>query len=117
MIATILKDEVPAYYIWKRVPRDHRTKKQWLKRHRRLKKDAPAVGTITLIFDRPWDRPRSVDPIPAEECQRLRSKLKLSAPDPADHFDFQRLDEAGQLSVMNLYDIKDTEEITCFTEA
>ena len=100
------------FFTWKRVPRDHRTRKQWLKRHRRLKKDAAPVGTITLIFDQPRERPKWVDPVPAEDCQRLRNKVKLSDPDFGDHVDLRRLDRAGQLAVSNLYDIQDTEEIT-----
>src|SRR5262245_50148454 len=117
MIATISKDQIPAYFTWKLVPRDHRTRKQWLKRHRRLQRGAAAVGTITVIFDQPRERPKWLDPIPVEECQRLRNKLKLSDPDPGDYFDLHRLDRAGQLAVSTLYDIEDTEEITCFTEA
>ena len=116
MIEEKNESEIPIYFSWSRVPSDHRTRKQWLKRLRRLKKDAAAVGTITLIFDQPRERPKWVEPVSAADCERLRSKLKAAPPDAADQFDLRRLDRAGQLVTMNLYDRQDTEEITCFTE-
>ena len=106
----------PEYHNWSHVPSHHRTQKQWLKKHRRLKKGAVAVGTITLIFDKPHARPKGVGPVSPEECDRIRKKLMLFGLDPSDLGDLQRLDQAGQLAVINLYDAADTEEITAFTE-
>jgi len=116
MIAKNYKEEIPNYYTWGRVPSEHRTKKQWLKRHRRLNKAAGPVGTITLIFDQPRERPKWVQPVSVEDCERLRNKFRVAAPNAADQFDLRRLDRAGQLVGINLYDIQDTQEITCFTE-
>jgi hypothetical protein len=106
----------PEYLKWSQVPPQHNTKKQWLKLHRRLKKGAEAVGTITLIFDKPRSRPKGVDPVCPEDCHRIRRKLDLFGTDPSDQWDFYRLDRAGQLAIVNLYDAADTEEITCFTK-
>ena len=63
------------HYSWSHVPQHHRTEKQLLKRHRRLKKHAQSVGTITLIFDKPRCRPKYIEPVPPEECEQLRQKL------------------------------------------
>ena len=104
------------HYAWSRVPHHHRTEKQLLKRHRRLKKTARPVGTITLVFDKPRCRPKHVEPAPPEECERLRRQLQLLGPDAADQWALYCLDQAGQLATMNLYDLADTEEIAAFTE-
>ena len=72
------------HYAWSHVPHHHRTEKQILKRRRRLKKDARPVGTITLVFDKPRCRPKYVEPVPPEECERVRRKLQLFGPDGAD---------------------------------
>jgi hypothetical protein len=58
------------HYSWSKVPNHHRTKKQILKRHRRLMKHAQAVGTITHIFDRPRCRSKYIEPVPHDECDR-----------------------------------------------
>ena len=63
------------HYSWSDVPQNHRTEKQILKRHRRLKRNAQSVGTITLIFDKPRCRPKYIEPVPPEECEQLRQKL------------------------------------------
>jgi hypothetical protein len=104
------------HYAWQQVPPHHRTGKQILKRHRRLKKNARPVGTITLLFDKPRCRPKHVEPVPPEECQRLRRQLQLSGPDNADQWALYCLDRAGQLATCKLYDLADTEPITAFTE-
>src|SRR6516162_3731933 len=67
--------ERPHHYSWSDVPQHHRTERQILKRHRRLKKHAQSVGTITLIFDKPRCRPKYVEPVPPEECEQLRQNL------------------------------------------
>ena len=105
-----------AYYNWTQVPNHCRTEKQILKRHRRLKKNAPPVGTITLIFDKPRCRPKYIEPVPPDECEQLRRKFQLFGPDPSDQWAIYRLDRAGQLVTCNLYDLADTEPITAFTE-
>jgi hypothetical protein len=105
------------HYGWGTVPDGHRTRKQWLKQHRRLTKGAGAVGTITLVFDKPRARPRYVEAVPPEECEEIRERLRLHGPGPGDSHDLWRLDRAGQLAVCNLYDRDDTEPITCFGEA
>jgi hypothetical protein len=105
------------HYTWETVPDGHRTRKQWLKQRRRLRKGARAVGTITLVFDRPRSRPRHVEPVPPEECEEIRRRLRRRGPGPSDHYDLWRLDRAGQLAVCNLYGGDDTEPITCFREA
>jgi hypothetical protein len=104
------------HYSWETVPDGHRTRKQWLKHHRRLRKGATAVGTITLIFDKPRARPRYVEPVPPEECEQIRRRLRLHGPGPGDSHDLWRLERAGQLAVCNLYERGDTEAITSFTE-
>jgi hypothetical protein len=104
------------HYAWQQVPPHHRTAKQYLKRHRHLKKHARPVGTITLIFDKPRCRPKHVEPVLPEECQRLLRKLQLVGPDGADQWALYCLDRAGQLATCNLYDLADTEPITAFTE-
>jgi hypothetical protein len=103
------------HYAWETVPAGHRTRKQWLKRRRRLKKGAGAVGTITLVFDRPRSRPRHVEPVPPEECEQVRERLRRHG--PGDSHDLWRLDRAGQLAVCHLYGRGDTEAITRFREA
>ena len=103
------------YFSWSKVPYQHKTEKQILKLHRRLKKDAQVVGKITLIFDKPRSRPKYVDPVPTDECEQIRKKLAWSGPDGSG-YDLYRLDQAGQLATMNLYDLSDTVEIKVFTE-
>ena len=105
-----------AYYNWTQVPNHFRTEKRLLKRHRRLKKNAPPVGTITLIFDKPRCRPKYIEPVPPDECEQLRRKYQLFGPDPSDQWDIYRLDRAGQLVTCNLYNLDDTEPITAFNE-
>ena len=105
-----------AYYNWTQVPNHCRTEKQILKARRRLKKYAPPVGTITLIFDKPRCRPKYIEPVPPDECEQLRRKFQLFGPDPSDQWDIYRLDRAGQLVTCNLYDLADTEPITAFNE-
>src|SRR5262249_52487130 len=104
------------HYHWFEVPQQHRTKKQFLKGYRRLKKTANLVGKISLIFDKPRARPRGVDPVSAEECERIRKKLERCDPDAGDWPDLHRLERSGQLATINLYDVRDTEPITSFTE-
>jgi hypothetical protein len=104
------------HYSWSHVSHHHRTEKQILKRHRRLKKTARAVGTITLIFDKPRCRPKYADPVPPDECQQLRQKFQQFGPDASDDWALYCLDRAGQLVTCNLYDLADTEPITVFTE-
>src|SRR5215469_12014157 len=106
----------PHHYAWSHVPNRHRTQKQILKRHRRLKKHAQPVGTITLIFDKARCRPKSIEPVPPEECEQLRQKFQHFGPDVSDHWDLHRLDQAGQIVTCNLYNLDDTEQITAFTE-
>src|SRR6516162_9847996 len=106
-----------AHYTWRAVPTNHKTQKQWLKLHRRLKKGAKPVDTITLVFDKPRGRPKYAEAVPPEKCQEIRKKLERQGPEPSDHYDLYRLDRAGQLAVCNLYDHNDTEEITAFREA
>jgi hypothetical protein len=103
-------------YTWNQVPQHFRTEKQLLKKHRRLCKTATPVGKITLIFDKPRSRPKGVEAVPPEVCQRLRRKLEILGPEPSDQADIYRLDRAGQLATVSLYDVKDTEKITAFTE-
>ena len=105
-----------AYYNWTQVPNHHRTEKQLLKRHRRLKKNAQPVGTITYIFDKPRCRPKYIEPVPPDECEQLRRKFQLFGPDASDQWALYRLDQAGQLVTCNLYNLADTEPITAFTE-
>jgi hypothetical protein len=109
-------DSIHHYYHWNQVPQNFRTKKQFLKRHRRLRRNASPLGKITLIFDKPRSKPKDDEAMPPEECQRLRKKLGVFGPDPSDHADLYRLERAGQLVTINLYDVQDTEEITAFTE-
>jgi hypothetical protein len=104
------------HYSWSHVPNHHRTEKQLLKRHRRLKKNAQPVGTITHIFDKPRCRPKYVEPVPPDECEQLRQKFERCSPDGADQWALYRLDQAGQLVTCNLYNLDDTEPITAFTE-
>ena len=104
------------HYSWSTVPNHHRTEKQILKRHRRLKSARP-VGTITFIFDKPRCRPKYVEPVPPDECEQLRRKFQLLGPGDSDQWDIYRLDQAGQLVTCNLYNLDDTEPITAFTEA
>jgi hypothetical protein len=104
------------HYTWGTVPPHHKTKKQWLKLHRRLKKGAQQVGTILLIFDKPRERPKHVEAVPPEECQGIRSRLGRHGPEPADHYDLYHLNRAGQLAVCKLYNRDDTEAITAFKE-
>jgi hypothetical protein len=104
------------HYAWSHVPNHHRTGKQILKRHRRLKKTAWAVGTITHIFDKPRCRPNYIEPVPPDECEQLRRKCELFGPDASDQWALYCLDRAGQLVTCNLYDLDDTEPITAFTE-
>lgn len=114
-----MQHALPEYYNWEfhRVPSNVKTKKQWLKLHRRVRKNVEPVGTLTCIFDKPRARPKGVDPVSPEECDRIRTKLSLFGPDPCDLPDLDRLDRTGQLVIPNLYDGRDTEEITSFTEA
>jgi hypothetical protein len=109
-------DSIPRYYDWNQVPSNFSTKKQLLKRHRRLRHTATSVGKITLIFDKPRSKSKHEEAVPSEECQRLRKKLEFFGPDTSDHADLYRLERAGQLVTINLYDVQDTEEITSFTE-
>jgi len=109
-------DATQTYYSWSKVPNHFRTKKQILKRHRRLKKHAQPIGTITYIFDKPRCKPKYIEPVPAEECEQLRQKFQHFGPDASDQWDIYRLDQAGQLVTNNLYDVDDTEAITAFTE-
>ena len=81
------------HYAWSRVPHHQRTEKQLLKRRRRLKKNA-----------RP---PKHVEPVPTEECERLRRKLQLFGPDAAGQCALYCLDRAGELVTCNLYDLAD----------
>jgi hypothetical protein len=106
----------PHYYSWSHVPNHHRTEKQILKRHRRLKQHIQPVGTITLIFDKARCRPKYVEPVPPDECERLRQRFENVGPDAFDQWALYRLDRAGQLATCNLYDLADTEPITAFTE-
>lgn len=106
----------PHYYSWSHVPNHYRTEKQILKRHRRLKQHARPVGTITLIFDKARSRPKYVEPVPPDECERLRQKLENVGPDASDQWAIYRLDQAGQLVTCNLYSLDDTEPIPAFTE-
>src|SRR6478672_2419920 len=108
--------ELPDYYSWNRVPPIQKTKKQWLKLHRRLVKNAQAVGRITLVFDKPRSRPKGVDPVPREECEQIRQRLERLGTDGCDLGDLDRLDRAGQLAIVNLYPGTDTEAITSFRE-
>jgi hypothetical protein len=105
-----------SYYNWTQVPNHFRTEKQILKRHRRLKRHAQAVGTITHIFDRPRCRPKYIEAVPSDECEQLRQRFQHSGPDTSDQWALYRLDQAGQLVTSNLYDLADTEPITAFTE-
>jgi hypothetical protein len=112
-----IMDHAKHYYDWWHVPLGQYTKKQLLKRHRRLNKNAEPVGTITCVFDKPRCRPKNVEAVPPDECEQFRKKLVLFGPDATDQPLIYRLDQAGQLVTMNLYDIRDTERITSFTEA
>src|SRR5262249_20647334 len=58
------------HYTWKTVPSHHKTRKQWLKLHRRLKRGAKPCGTITYIFDKPRKRPKYVEAVPPDGCDR-----------------------------------------------
>src|SRR5689334_9396705 len=97
------------HYTWTTVPSSHKTRKQWLKLHRRLKRGAKPCGTITFIFDKPRKRPKHVEAVPPDKCQAIREKLERSGPDSSTCYDLNHLDRAGQLAVCNLYDIQDTE--------
>jgi hypothetical protein len=103
------------HYSWSRVPTHNRTEKQIPKRHRRMKKTAQAVGTITHVF-KPRCRPKYIEPVPPDECERLRRKFQHSGPDATGHWALYRLDRAGQLATSNLYDLADSEPISAFTE-
>jgi hypothetical protein len=103
------------HYSWSYVPSRHRTEKQILKR-RRLKKTAQAVGTITYVFDKPRCRPKHVEPVPPDECERLRRKFQHFGPDATDRWALNNLDRAGQLVTCNLFGLAETEKITAFTE-
>jgi hypothetical protein len=72
--------------------------------------------SITHIFDKPRRRPKYIEPLPPEECERLRQKCQLFGPDTTDQWTLYCLDQAGQLVINNLYDLGDTEPITAFTE-
>src|SRR5207248_3207987 len=102
---------VQNYFHWSSVPLNHKTKKQWLKLHRRLRKNADPVGTIHLVFDKPRSCPKGIEPVPSEECACIRKKLAAFGIDPSDEWDLYRLDRASQFAVPYLYDIKDTEAI------
>jgi hypothetical protein len=104
------------HYAWSHVPNHQRTEKQILKRHRRLKKIAQPVGTITLIFDKARCRPKHIEPVPPDECEQLRQRFQLFGPDDSDQWALYRLDQAGQLVTCNLYNLDDTEQIMAFTE-
>ena len=104
------------HYAWSHVPNHYRTGKQTLKAHRRLKKHAQPVGTITYIFDKPRCRPKYIEPVPPDECERLRQRFQHFGPDISDQWALYCLDQAGQLVTSNLYDLCDTEPITTFTE-
>jgi hypothetical protein len=104
------------HYSWSHVPNHQQTEKQILKRHRRLKKIAQPVGTITHIFDKPRCRPKYIEPVPPDECEQLRQKFQNVGPDASDQWALYRLDQAGQLVTCNLYNLDDTEPITAFTE-
>jgi hypothetical protein len=104
------------HYSWSHVLNHHRTEKQILKRHRRLKKNIQPVGTITHIFDKPRCRPKDIEPVPPDECEQLRQKFEKCSPDAADQWALYRLDQAGQLVTCNLYNVDDTEQIAVFTE-
>jgi hypothetical protein len=104
----------PKHYKWNTVAHNHKTARQWLKRHRRLKKGAKPVGTITLIFDQPRVRPKYIEAISPEECQQRRARLQSTQ--PPGWSDLYHFDRAGQLAVCHLYDRKDTEPITSFRE-
>ena len=103
------------YYNWIQVPNHFRTEKQILKRHRRLEKHAQPVGTITHIFDKPRCRPKYIEPVPPDECERLRQRFQHFGPDDSDQWALYRLDQAGQLVTSNLYNLDDTEPITALT--
>ena len=107
---------LPEFFHWAGVPLNQRTKKQWLKLHRRVKKGAEPVGKIHLIFDKPKDRPKGVDPVQPEECEQIRQRLIQFGLDPSLQWDLYRLERAGQLAVPYLFHIQDTEAITAFTE-
>jgi hypothetical protein len=104
------------HYAWSHVPNHQRTEKQILKRHRRLKRNAQPVCTITYIFDKPRCRPNHIEPVPADECEQLRQKYQRFGPDESDQWALYRLDQAGQLITCNLYNLDDTEPITAFTD-
>ena len=104
------------HYSWSHVPNHHRTEKQLLKRHRRLKKHAQPVGTITYIFDKPRCRPKYIESVPPDECEQLRQKFENCCPDASDQWALYCLDRAGQLVTNSHYDLGDTEPITVFTE-
>src|SRR4051812_2937657 len=80
------------YYDWRHVPPGQYTKKQLLKRHRRLDKNAGPVGTITCVFDKPRCRPKNVEAVPPDECEQIRKKLALFGPDATDQATTYRLD-------------------------
>jgi len=109
-------DATQTYYSWSKIQNHFRTNKQILKRHRRLKKTAQPIGTVTYIFDKPRCKPKYIEPVPPEECEWLRQKFQNFGPDASDQWDIYRLDQAGQLVTNNLYDLADTEPITAFTE-
>jgi hypothetical protein len=104
------------YYSWKHVPPRYQTAKQWSKQHRRLIKGAKPVGHITLVFDKSRIRAKGAEAISREECQQVRKTLASRGADAWGQVDACRLNRAGQLAIINLYDASDTEEITCFTE-
>src|SRR5436190_8141641 len=109
---TNIKSQQKAYVSWDQVPQFWKTKKQLLKQHRRLKKDADAAGTITMIFDASRGRLRGVNAVSSTECEQIRQELRTKG----YSLDLGRLDAAGQLAVCNLYHINDSQEINSFRE-
>jgi hypothetical protein len=103
------------YYSWSHVPNHHQTEKQILKRCRRLKKTAQAVGAITHVF-KPRCRPKHVEPVLPDECERLRQQFQHFGPGASDRWALNCLDRAGPLVTCNLYDLAETKKITAFTE-
>jgi hypothetical protein len=48
---------------------------------------------------------KHVEPVPPEECERLRRQLQLVGPDAADQCALYCHDRAGQLVTCDLYDL------------
>jgi hypothetical protein len=64
------------HYAWSHVPNHDRTEKQILKAHRRLKKHAQHVGTITLIFDKARCAPLAIPCfMPLDGCLNLTGPI------------------------------------------